>query len=96
MLPAAVRSSTAFAQTNLQLWGNVTLDWVKSDRLTYEFDIEPKVLVNFGLREQVPKRRVVVRDLVRVESRNSLVHPRRQRDVIRPFPEPRRIPRAAQ
>jgi hypothetical protein len=64
-------SSTAFAQTNLQLWGNVTLDWVKSDRLTYEFDIEPKVLVNFGLREQVPKRGVVVRDLVRVESRNS-------------------------
>ena len=38
-------SSTAFAQTNLQLWGNVTLDWVKSDRLTYEFDIEPKVLL---------------------------------------------------
>jgi hypothetical protein len=38
-------SSTAFAQTNLQLWGNVTLDWVKSDRLTYEFDIEAKVLV---------------------------------------------------
>src|SRR4030095_9736569 len=127
-------SSTAFAQTNLQLWGNVTLDWVKSDRLTYEFDIEPKVLVyapddepdwrnldltpnveyaakgwldlvaeatagytkqddevntfeltprvgvrfhllsravpSVGLREQVPKRRVVVRDLVRVESRN--------------------------
>jgi hypothetical protein len=127
-------SSTAFAQTNLQLWGNVTLDWVKSDRLTYEFDIEPKVLVyapdgepawrnldltpnveyaakgwldlvaeatagytkqddevnsfeltprvgvrfhflsravpTVGLREQVPKRRVVVRDLVRVESRN--------------------------
>lgn len=129
-----IDSSTAFAQTDLQLWGNVTLDWVKSDRLTYEFDIEPKVLVyapdgepdwrnldltpsveyaakgwldlvaeatagytkqddevntfeltprvgvrfhllsravpTFGLREQVPRRRIVVRDLVRVESRN--------------------------
>lgn len=35
----------AFAQTNLQLWGNVTLDWVKSARLVYELDLEPKVLV---------------------------------------------------
>ena len=33
------------AQTNLQLWGNVTLDWVKSDRLMYELDFEPKVLL---------------------------------------------------
>ena len=33
------------AQTNLQLWGNVTLDWVKSDRLVYELDFEPKVLL---------------------------------------------------
>jgi Protein of unknown function (DUF2490) len=37
--------SAAFAQTNLQLWGNVTFDWVKSDRLVYELDIEPKVLL---------------------------------------------------
>lgn len=35
----------AHAQANVQLWGNVTLDWVKSDRLTYELDFEPKVLV---------------------------------------------------
>jgi hypothetical protein len=34
--------SLAHAQTNLQLWGNVTLDWVKSDRLVYELDFEPK------------------------------------------------------
>lgn len=33
------------AQTNLQLWGNVTLNWVKSHRLTYELDVEPKLLV---------------------------------------------------
>jgi hypothetical protein len=37
---------SAFAQTNLQLWGNVTLDWVKSDRLVYELDIEPKALLD--------------------------------------------------
>lgn len=35
----------ADAQTNLQLWGNLTLNWVKSDRLVYELDIEPKVLL---------------------------------------------------
>ena len=120
-------------QTNLQLWGNVTLDWVKSDRLVYELDVEPKVLLaapegepgwqNLDLtpnveyspkdwldlvrsvvgytkqtddvnsfevtprvgvrfhflsrgvptaqvRERPPRRRIVVRDLVRIESRN--------------------------
>jgi Protein of unknown function (DUF2490) len=42
-----VSASLAHAQTtNLQLWGNVTLDWVTSDRLTYEVDFEPKVLVD--------------------------------------------------
>lgn len=40
-----VCATPAFAQKNLQLWGNVTLDWVKSERLTYEVDFEPKVLV---------------------------------------------------
>ena len=124
------------AQTNLQLWGNVTVNWVKSDRLAYELDIEPKTLLvapegepgwrnldltpnaeyswkpwldlvseatlgythqtddvnsfevspragmrfhlfsrdtqTFGprLRELPPKRRIVVRDLVRFEYRN--------------------------
>ncbi len=130
----------AFAQTNLQLWGNVTLDWAKSERLVYELDFEPKVLlaapegepgwrnldvtpnveysakpwldlvgegtvgytkqtdnVNsielsprvglrfhifsrhvptapavFGVRELPPTRRIVVRDLVRFESRNFI------------------------
>jgi hypothetical protein len=33
------------AQTNTQLWGNLTLDWVASESLTYELDIEPKVLI---------------------------------------------------
>jgi hypothetical protein len=130
--------SAAFAQTNLQLWGNLTLDWVKSERLVYELDIEPKVLLDApegepgwhnvdltpnveyspkgwfdlvaegtightkqtddvdttevtprvgvrfhlfsrglptviqdrGRRELPPRRRIVVRDLVRIESRN--------------------------
>ncbi len=125
----------ADAQSNLQLWGNLTLDWVKSERLVYEIDLEPKGLlaapagepdwrnidlttnveyspkgwldlvaevtggytkqtddvnstevtprvgVRFHLfsrdrprvvrgRERPAKRRIVVRDLVRVESRN--------------------------
>ncbi len=42
LLAAAV----AQAQSNLQLWGNVTFNWVKSQRLVYELDIEPKVLVD--------------------------------------------------
>ena len=39
------QSSAAHGQANLQLWGNVTIDWAKSTRLTYELDIEPKVLL---------------------------------------------------
>lgn len=34
------------AQTTTQFWGNITLDWIKSDRLTYSLDIEPKVLLS--------------------------------------------------
>jgi hypothetical protein len=127
---------SAAAQTNFQLWGNITFERLKTDRLTTGLDFEPKVLVAssndepawrnldvtpsleyslknwldfvsevvlgytmqtddvntfeatpragirlhllsrapihaalFG-RERQPKRRVVVRDLVRVESRN--------------------------
>ena len=36
----------AHAQTNVQLWGNITLNWVKSEHLTYELDLEPKVLLS--------------------------------------------------
>jgi Protein of unknown function (DUF2490) len=123
----------ASAQTTTQLWGNLTFNWVKSERLVYELDFEPKALLaapegepdwrnldvtpnveyslrpwldlvadttvgwtlqtddvhsteltpRFGARfhlfsrarqfrvvEQAPRRRIVVRDLVRVESRN--------------------------
>lgn len=123
----------ASAQTTTQLWGNFTFDWVKSERLVYELDFEPKALLDpsegepdwrnldvtpnveyslrprldlvgeatigrtlqtdevqslevtprFGVRfhlfsrdqlirvrEQAPRRRIVLRDLVRVEWRN--------------------------
>jgi len=127
---AIVLSATpALAQTT-QLWANVTLNWAKNDRLTYEIDLEPKTLISAppdqpgwtsidvkssaeltatkwldvlaelvaGLTKQtddldtteltarigvrlhllsreilgayLPKRRLVIRDLVRVESRN--------------------------
>ena len=35
----------AAAQTNLQLWSNMTFDWTKSERLSYSLDFEPKILV---------------------------------------------------
>ena len=39
--------AAAVAQAqNIQLWGNVTFDWVKSQRLAYGLDIEPKVLLD--------------------------------------------------
>jgi hypothetical protein len=128
-------AATASAQINTQLWANVTVDWLKSDRITYSLDFEPKVLlkrpegdpawasldvnpsaeyawkswidllgevtvgrthqtddvntfeltprigVRFHLfsrdlrnlgptREKLPRRRVVVRDMIRVEWRN--------------------------
>jgi len=126
-------SSVAMAQTTTQLWGNITVNWVTSERLVYELDFEPKGLLDapegepdwrnldvtpnveyslrkwldlvadttigrtkqtddvdstevtarLGLRfhifsraarfhpiEQAPRRRLVMRDLVRVESRN--------------------------
>lgn len=36
---------TATAQQDLQLWGNVTLNRAKSHRLSYQLEVEPKVLV---------------------------------------------------
>src|SRR5690349_19102324 len=45
VLVAGLASADASAQTNLQLWSNITLDWMRTQRLTYEIDVEPKVLV---------------------------------------------------
>ena len=121
------------AQTNGQVWANITFDWVKRSGVMYEVDFEPKALVfappeepgwgnlditpsieypvsttidligevtlgrtkqsddldtteltvrggvrfhlfsrqrHLLLNETLPKRRLVIRDLVRVESRN--------------------------
>ena len=41
----AFAARPALAQTNGQVWGNITVDWLKSDKLTFELDVEPKVLV---------------------------------------------------
>jgi hypothetical protein len=38
-------SQMAGAQSNFQLWGNLTFDWLKTDRVVYSLDFEPKVLV---------------------------------------------------
>ena len=35
----------ARAQTDLQLWGNFTFDWIKDHRITMGVDAEPKVLL---------------------------------------------------
>jgi len=40
--PAASAQSDATGQ----LWGNLTLDWHKSPRITFSFDLEPKALVS--------------------------------------------------
>jgi hypothetical protein len=39
-------ASVASAQTTTQLWGNITINWVKSERLVYELDFEPKALIS--------------------------------------------------
>ena len=43
---ALLLAPNARAQVHSQLWANLTFDWVKSERLTYELDFEPKALVN--------------------------------------------------
>jgi hypothetical protein len=41
-----VSPSASSAQSSIQLWANLTFDWVRSDRLVYELDFEPKVQVH--------------------------------------------------
>ena len=38
--------AASLAQTTTQLWGNLTLGWAKSERLGFELDFEPKVLLS--------------------------------------------------
>jgi hypothetical protein len=37
--------SPANGQTKGQLWGTATFNWLRSDRLTFELEVEPKVLL---------------------------------------------------
>jgi len=49
LVAAAVLSLTAPATAgagDFQIWGAVTLDWIKSHALTFKFETEPKVLVS--------------------------------------------------
>ena len=46
LLAGALLASPAAAQTDKQLWGELTLDWIKSHSITLGVDIEPKVLVS--------------------------------------------------
>jgi hypothetical protein len=39
-------ASTATAQSTGELWGNLTIDWLASERLVYTLDVEPKVQVS--------------------------------------------------
>jgi hypothetical protein len=41
-----VLAAPAAAQTNSQIWGTLTFNWPTSDRLTYELELEPKVLIS--------------------------------------------------
>src|SRR4051794_24651617 len=43
---ALLTAANASAQTNGQVWANVTFDWVKQSGVTYEIDFEPKALVS--------------------------------------------------
>jgi hypothetical protein len=46
LVTLVLMSSAAHAQATTQLWGNLTFNWVKSQRLVYELDFEPKVLLD--------------------------------------------------
>ena len=41
-----VAAAPAAGQTNGQFWGTFTWTWLKSSRLTYDLELEPKVLVS--------------------------------------------------
>jgi hypothetical protein len=45
-LAIVLAPEVASAQTNAQLWGSVTLNWLKGSDTTLEIDVEPKVLVS--------------------------------------------------
>ena len=46
LLAVALFASPAAAQIDKQIWGELTLDWIKSHTLTFGVDVEPKVLVS--------------------------------------------------
>jgi hypothetical protein len=45
LLCVLAAAGTAAAQTNLQLWGDLSLNWVRSPRASWSLDLEPQALV---------------------------------------------------
>jgi hypothetical protein len=45
MLSMLTCASSATAQSIGEIWGNLTIDWLASERLVYTLDIEPKIQV---------------------------------------------------
>ena len=45
IMAMCLAAPTASAQSSGQLWSNITVDWLQSDRLTLTLDVEPKVVV---------------------------------------------------
>src|SRR4051794_35395591 len=43
---ALLAAANTSAQTNSQVWANITFDWVKPSGVTYEIDFEPKTLLS--------------------------------------------------
>jgi hypothetical protein len=50
VLGMIVLPGVAQAQTDTQLWTNFTFDWIKSKKVTFGVDAEPKVLPAGGRR----------------------------------------------
>ncbi len=46
LVPWCVLASlgSASAQTNLQLWGDLSLNWIRTERLAYALDLEPQAM----------------------------------------------------
>src|SRR3974390_638693 len=45
-------ASTAAAQSTGELWGNLTIDWLARERLTFTADVEPKAQTTAITRQQ--------------------------------------------
>lgn len=42
---SCIAATPVLAQTDMQLWGTLTFNWLKAEGLSYELELEPKILV---------------------------------------------------